>query len=45
MLSHCGYGVAVSNAVDKVKKIAGYITESNDDDGVAKFIERNLFNH
>lgn len=43
MLSHCGHGIAVSNAVDEVKKIADYITESNDDDGVAKFIEKNLF--
>jgi len=43
MLTQCGYGVAVSNAVDEVKKIADYITESNDNDGVAVFIEKNLF--
>lgn len=36
----CGVGVAVSNAIDEVKAVADYIAESNDDDGVAKFIER-----
>ena len=35
----CGVGVAVSNAIDEVKTVADYIAESNDDDGVAKFIE------
>ena len=36
----CGVGVAVSNAIDKVKAVADHIAESNDDDGVAKFIDR-----
>ena len=36
----CGIGVAVSNAIDEVKAVADHITESNDDDGVAKFIDR-----
>ena len=36
----CGVGVAVSNAIDEVKVVADHIAESNDDDGVAKFIER-----
>ena len=35
----CGIGVAVSNAIDEVKAVADHIAESNDDDGVAKFIE------
>lgn len=35
----CGVGVAVSNAIDEVKAVADHIAESNDDDGVAKFIE------
>ena len=35
----CGVGVAVSNAIDEVKAVADYIAESNDDDGVAKFID------
>lgn len=36
----CGIGVAVLNAIDEVKAVADHITESNDDDGVAKFIDR-----
>ncbi len=38
----CGMGVAVSNAVDKVLEAADHITESNDMDGVARYIEKNL---
>jgi len=36
----CGVGVAVSNAIEAVKEAADYITESNDHDGVAKFIDK-----
>ncbi len=36
----CGVGVTVSNAIDEVKAVADYIAESNDDDGVAKYIDR-----
>jgi len=36
MLENCGIGVAVPNAVDTVKAAAGYICDSNDNDGVAK---------
>ncbi len=39
-IQKCGIGVAVSNAIDEVKAAADYIAESNDSDGVAKFIER-----
>ncbi len=35
----CGMGVAVSNGLDEVKAVADYITDSNDEDGVARFIE------
>lgn len=42
MLAYCGYGVAVSNAIDEVLKSANYFTESNDEDGVAKFININF---
>ena len=35
----CGTGVAVTNGIDDVKIVADYITEANDADGVAKFIE------
>jgi len=36
----CGIGVAVSNGIDEVKAIADYVAESNDADGVARFIEQ-----
>jgi Cof subfamily protein (haloacid dehalogenase superfamily) len=42
MIQKCGTGVAVKNAVDDVKSVAKYICESNNDDGVAKWIEENI---
>ena len=41
-LKQCGTGVAVANAIDAVKEAADVVVESNDEDGVAKWIERNL---
>ncbi len=41
-LKMCGTGVAVSNAIEAVKAVADVVTESNDEDGVAKWIERNV---
>ena len=41
-IKKCGVGVAVKNGIDEVKSAADYITESNDEDGVAKFIEKIL---
>ena len=38
----CGTGVAVANSIDAVKEKATLMTESNDEDGVAKFIERTV---
>lgn len=38
----CGLGVAVSNAINEVKAVADYVAESNDADGVARFIEQML---
>ena len=35
----CGAGIAVSNGIEEAKRVADHITESNDADGVAKFIE------
>lgn len=37
-----GTGVAVGNAIDGLKRIATHITASNDHDGVAVFLEKNL---
>ena len=41
-VKQCGVGVAVANGIDAVKAVADYVTESNDDDGVANFIERHI---
>ena len=38
----CGRGVAVSNALECVKEAADAVTLSNDEDGVAKYLERYL---
>ena len=40
MLREAGFGVAMANAEEKVKAAADYITGSNEEDGVAKAIER-----
>ncbi len=37
-IRRCGCGVAVSNALECVRDAADYITESNDEDGVARFL-------
>jgi HAD superfamily hydrolase (TIGR01484 family) len=42
VLEACGLGVAVANAHEQVRAAAHQITESNDDDGVAHFLERLL---
>lgn len=36
MIGYAGLGVAMANGENDVKKIADYVCESNDDDGVAK---------
>jgi hydroxymethylpyrimidine pyrophosphatase-like HAD family hydrolase len=41
-LKQCGTGVAVANAIDAAKEAADVVVECNDEDGVAKWIERNL---
>jgi Cof subfamily protein (haloacid dehalogenase superfamily) len=40
MMEYASTGVAMGNAVDAVKKRARFITDSNDNDGVAKFINK-----
>ena len=40
LMKKSGIGVAVSNASPEVKKVADFITESNDQNGVANFIQR-----
>lgn len=38
----CGLGVAVENAIAEVKAVADAVAESNDCDGVARYIEQNI---
>jgi len=42
MLSLCGKGIAMENAIEEVKKAAASVCASNENDGVAKWIEKNL---
>jgi Cof subfamily protein (haloacid dehalogenase superfamily) len=42
MLRNCGIGIAVTNAIDEVKVVADYICDTNDNDGVAKWLEKNV---
>ncbi len=44
LLLASGFPVAVANATDDVKEIAAYITDSNNDDGVAKAIRKFVLN-
>ena len=41
MLKICGKGIAVANAIDEVLNIADDATLTNDEDGVADWLERN----
>lgn len=41
-IKNCGLGIAVSNAILSVLDVADRIIDSNDMDGVAKFIEGNI---
>ena len=42
MLRGCGIGVAMENAIDEVKAVADYICDSNEADGVAKWLEAHV---
>lgn len=41
-LKMCGIGVAVDNAISDVKDIADSVTLSNDEDGVAEWLTKNV---
>ena len=42
MLRECGIGVAVANAIDDAKAAANYTCDTNDNDGIAKWIVENV---
>lgn len=41
-IKNCNIGVSMSNAINNVKEVANFITLSNDEDGVAKYINDNI---
>lgn len=43
MVQFAGLGVAMGNAVDEVKAVSGYVTRSNDDNGIVDVIEKFIF--
>lgn len=43
VISNVGYGVAMENAVESVKKHSKYVTRSNNNNGVSYFLENNVF--
>jgi hypothetical protein len=42
LLLSVGLSVAMDNSIDEIKMIADYICDSNNDDGVAKWLEKNF---
>lgn len=42
MLDYAGVGVAMGNAAESVKNVANVVTASNQDDGIAVYLEENL---
>jgi hydroxymethylpyrimidine pyrophosphatase-like HAD family hydrolase len=40
MLKYAGLGIAMENAPDDIKAACGYVTSSNNEDGVATVIEK-----
>lgn len=44
MIKYAGLGVAMGNATDEVKELANYITDTNNNSGVAKVIDKFILN-
>lgn len=42
MIKLCGTGIAMFNAINEIKNAADCVTLSNEEDGVAHWIENNL---
>jgi hydroxymethylpyrimidine pyrophosphatase-like HAD family hydrolase len=40
MIKYAGMGVAMGNAPDEIKAIADYVTDTNNNDGVQKALEK-----
>lgn len=44
LVENSGFGVAMGNAIDRVKEVADYITKTNDENGVAHVINKFVLN-
>lgn len=44
MIKCAGIGIAMGNAEDSIKQIADYVTDTNNNSGVAKAIDKFIFN-
>lgn len=42
IIKNCGLGIAVDNAKQNIKAIANFICESNENEGVAKWLDKNI---
>lgn len=42
MLQYAGYGIAMGNAVEAVKSSADFVCDTNDNDGLARFVEEQV---
>ena len=45
MIEFAGVGVAMGNAPDEIKAIADYVTDTNNEDGVAKALNHFFYNN
>lgn len=43
MIDYAGLGVVMANGVDVLKEHADFVTDSNDEDGIARVVERFIF--
>ncbi len=44
MLKLCGKGIAMGNAIDEVKAASDYVTDDNDNEGIAEYLEKSIIN-
>ncbi|MDR1230332.1 MAG: HAD family hydrolase [Spirochaetaceae bacterium] len=42
MVKNCGVGIAMENGIEEIKQVAKYICGKNNEDGIGKWIEKNL---
>ncbi|MGC4375361.1 Cof-type HAD-IIB family hydrolase [Fictibacillus sp. Mic-4] len=42
MIEYAGHGVAMGNAIDELKQLANFVTKTNEEDGIAYYLEEVL---